>query len=209
MDSLDVSDSRSPGNSFLPVALALAGILLGSVALYFSVSKQAKPSDPNFSLEIDERIEELSLRIEALSAENQALKNGLARVVEQTQTALTQVGREIASIHQQHAASRESMGKLAQAVRPQNDTKKSADPILSSNGAALVKPANASPNGVAPLAPSKISGTYYTIQPGDTLTKVARRYAIPLQSLLDANPNINPKTLRIGQTILIPKIASA
>lgn len=44
----------------------------------------------------------------------------------------------------------------------------------------------------------------YTIQPGDTLYKIALRFQISLSSLLAANPGVDPNRLRIGQQIRIP-----
>ena len=46
--------------------------------------------------------------------------------------------------------------------------------------------------------------TYYTIKSGDTFYKLANRYNIPLQSLLDANPSVNPNNLQVGQVVKIP-----
>ncbi|ACV61146.1 Peptidoglycan-binding LysM [Desulfofarcimen acetoxidans DSM 771] len=47
----------------------------------------------------------------------------------------------------------------------------------------------------------------YTIKSGDTFYKLAMQYDIPLQDLLDANPNVNPNNLRVGQVINIPCVA--
>ena len=44
----------------------------------------------------------------------------------------------------------------------------------------------------------------YTIRPGDTLYNLARRFYTRINSILTANPGINPNTLRIGQRIIIP-----
>lgn len=49
----------------------------------------------------------------------------------------------------------------------------------------------------------------YTIQPGDTLFKIAMRFqdtvpGLTWQQILAANPGINPNNLRIGQVIRIP-----
>ena len=196
MDSLDTHDTKPVGSSFMPVALALAGILLGTISLYFGVNSKGRDL-PSMSSGLDERLENLELRLEAISAENQALKNGMSKVVEQTQTALTQIGREITHIHQQHAESRDAMGKLATVVRP---SEKKA-------GAAA---AAARPTSAAPVNQREaISGTPYVIQPGDTLSKLARRHGVPLQAILDANPGINPKVLKVGQTVIIPSSGSA
>ncbi|MGN7383195.1 MULTISPECIES: M14 family metallopeptidase [unclassified Paenibacillus] len=44
----------------------------------------------------------------------------------------------------------------------------------------------------------------YVIQAGDTFYYIARRFNIELNDLLAANPGINPRYLRIGQTIVLP-----
>ncbi len=47
-------------------------------------------------------------------------------------------------------------------------------------------------------------GTLYTIQPGDTLYALSRRFGVPLERLLGANPGIDPNNLMVGQVICIP-----
>lgn len=44
----------------------------------------------------------------------------------------------------------------------------------------------------------------YLIQPGDTLYKIAQTYHTDIDSILRANPGINPYNLRIGQHLCIP-----
>lgn len=49
----------------------------------------------------------------------------------------------------------------------------------------------------------------YTIRPGDTLSGIARRIGYSMQTLLNANPQIdNPDLIRAGDTITIPSVAS-
>ncbi len=45
----------------------------------------------------------------------------------------------------------------------------------------------------------------YVIQPGDTLWKISRRYKTTVDAILQANPNINPNNLQVGQKICIPR----
>ena len=48
-------------------------------------------------------------------------------------------------------------------------------------------------------------GTFaYTIQSGDTIWRLSQTYGISTQSILDANPGINPQNLQIGSTLCIP-----
>lgn len=44
----------------------------------------------------------------------------------------------------------------------------------------------------------------YIIQPGDTLYKIARTFHVTIDSILEANPSVNPLSLRIAQRICIP-----
>jgi g-D-glutamyl-meso-diaminopimelate peptidase len=45
----------------------------------------------------------------------------------------------------------------------------------------------------------------YIIRPGDTLFLIARRFNISLTALVQANPEVDPNQLMIGQTIYIPR----
>lgn len=44
----------------------------------------------------------------------------------------------------------------------------------------------------------------YTIQPGDTLFKLARRFGTTVDAILDLNPGLDPLNLQVGTTIKIP-----
>ncbi|NLS44879.1 MAG: DUF3794 domain-containing protein [Firmicutes bacterium] len=43
-----------------------------------------------------------------------------------------------------------------------------------------------------------------TIQPGDTLWALARKYNTTVEAIIQANPDINPENLQVGQVIQIP-----
>jgi LysM repeat protein len=53
-----------------------------------------------------------------------------------------------------------------------------------------------------------VGSTTYTIRSGDTLAAIARRFNIPVQTLLAVNPGIIPERLYIGQVICIPQPSS-
>ena len=44
----------------------------------------------------------------------------------------------------------------------------------------------------------------YVIQPGDTLYEISRTFNVTIASILEANPSVNPQSLRIAQRICIP-----
>lgn len=54
-------------------------------------------------------------------------------------------------------------------------------------------------------APACPGGQLYTVKPGDSLFFIAKHFNIPLQSLINANPQItDPNTIFPGQVICIP-----
>lgn len=59
-----------------------------------------------------------------------------------------------------------------------------------------------------PERPPCINGSLYTIMEGDTFFKLAQRYNVPLNSIIEANPNANPYDLKVGQEICIPNVPS-
>ncbi|MBN1205018.1 MAG: LysM peptidoglycan-binding domain-containing protein [Myxococcaceae bacterium] len=64
-------------------------------------------------------------------------------------------------------------------------------------------PAPVPPPAPAP-APSPGSQTTYTVQPGDTLSAIARRFGTSVQAIAQANGITNPDRISIGQRLTIP-----
>ncbi|PDH29511.1 MAG: hypothetical protein CNE95_04690 [Puniceicoccaceae bacterium MED-G30] len=58
--------------------------------------------------------------------------------------------------------------------------------------------------GGATVAASTAEGGSYLIEPGDTFARIAQQMGVSLQALLDANPGVDPRRLRIGQNIVVP-----
>lgn len=52
--------------------------------------------------------------------------------------------------------------------------------------------------------PAATSVELYSVQTGDTTARIARRFGIPIQALLEANPGLDPRRLKVGQQITIP-----
>jgi murein DD-endopeptidase MepM/ murein hydrolase activator NlpD len=55
---------------------------------------------------------------------------------------------------------------------------------------------------VEPAAPG--SNDLYVVQRGDNLSRIARRFGVPIQALIDANSLSNPDRINAGQTLTIP-----
>jgi LysM repeat protein len=57
---------------------------------------------------------------------------------------------------------------------------------------------------VKPKEGSLSSARYHVIQSEDTFFKVSKIYGVSLNALMNANKDLNPKALRVGQEIVIP-----
>ncbi|MEW6183029.1 MAG: glycosyl hydrolase family 18 protein [Bacillota bacterium] len=78
------------------------------------------------------------------------------------------------------------------------------DPNNLQVGQTIVIPAPSTPPP-PPEPPSPPSGgTTYMIQPGDTYSKIALSFNVSVESLIAANPGVDPNNLQVGQTIVIP-----
>ena len=59
-------------------------------------------------------------------------------------------------------------------------------------------------SGTASTTPIPGSGGEYTVQAGDTLFSIARRYGTTVEALQSANGIVNPSLIRVGQVLIIP-----
>jgi LysM repeat protein len=51
--------------------------------------------------------------------------------------------------------------------------------------------------------------TTHTVQPGDTLARLATRYGVTVEALVEANEIENPDLIRVGQVLTIPASTGA
>lgn len=60
------------------------------------------------------------------------------------------------------------------------------------------------PTSGAAAPPSTPASRTYTVQPGDTLAKIAVRFGVTVNDLVKANDLPDPNTIRVGQVLRIP-----
>ena len=89
-----------------------------------------------------------------------------------------------------------------EAVVPPMDTNNNFAVATTSNGVNAVDYSAPTP-AVIP-APVTAGTTEYTIAKGDQLGIVAKKHGVSLKALLDANPGIDPKKLKVGAKVQIP-----
>lgn len=87
-----------------------------------------------------------------------------------------------------------------------------AQPISSRGYPASVATTNAPASGATSLAAQNRSGAAdqvaqrsHKVQPGETPASIARRYNLSVDSLLSANPGVNPRRIQVGQILKLPR----
>jgi LysM repeat protein len=178
MDTLS-RDSNSSGS-----VLPLVGVIAGALGLILSVVALVKLSSikkevDSLNAEIPPKIATLEGDVRTAAAKSESDLKGLQAGV---QNALTQVGEQMGVIN----------GKIAKIEEAQ---KAKPAPAAGKAGAG----AAAAPTGVL-----NADGTY-TIATGDTISKVARKFAVKVDAIEAENPGLDPARLKVGQKIHIPK----
>jgi len=80
------------------------------------------------------------------------------------------------------------------------------DPKNLQIGQVVCIPAVKPPPPPPPPPPKPVCpGFFYTITAGDTLSELAKRFNTTVKAIIDANPEIDPRNLIIGQKICIPE----
>jgi LysM domain len=75
-----------------------------------------------------------------------------------------------------------------------------AIPTLPAGNAPTPTPAEAAPEGGEP----GVCGPKYTVASGDTFSSIAEKCGSTTQGMRDANPGVDPLTIRPGQVINVP-----
>lgn len=175
MDTLS-RDSNSSGS-----VLPLVGVIAGALGLILAVVALVKLS--SIKKEVDVLNQDLTAKISTLEGDvrNAATKNESDNKAlrEAVQNALNQVGEQIGAMRGQIAKVEEA--QKARAVAPAG-------------------------KGGAPAATGVLNadGTY-TIASGDTVAKIARKFAVKIDAIEAENPGLDPARLKVGQKIRIPK----
>ncbi|MBX7111891.1 MAG: N-acetylmuramidase domain-containing protein [Dehalococcoidia bacterium] len=60
------------------------------------------------------------------------------------------------------------------------------------------------PTVAEPPPPPPVADQTYTVQPGDILGRIAARFGVPLQAIIEANGIANPDSIQAGQVLRIP-----
>lgn len=229
------SGSRSGGASNLGVWIGGWAILISLACLYFAIDARNIARDAERRLERNaqmlqesraemeklktsireqvalgaERIEELSFAVEKIQSR-----------VETNQRQLEST-REVASrLIDNLAGQKEALTELATRIpaipRDVRTTRDDPRPEPATAGASPQGPGETASAGRDSPAttttppeeepePEPEPSPTYTVKSGDTLVDIARRKGFSVPELLDANPDIDPNVIRVGQKLNLPR----
>jgi LysM repeat protein len=162
----------------------MVAIAIGGIGLLIGVFGMVKAT--KLEKIVATQGEEL-LKIDTVRGEVQTLStkvdNDVKTLRDGVQSVLAQVGTEIGGMHAQITKLEEAAKKPAPVAGPGKGGK----------GGAAVATGTVDANG------------NYTVGPGDTISKIAKKFATKADSIEAENPGLNPAKLRVGQKIKIPK----
>jgi LysM repeat protein len=182
-------------SSVVLAALSLAAPLLaqtGSLAELGSLRQDV--------MLLNQRVGELTMAVERLDRENEALKTAARQnyaTVEQLNRAIADASRSLqASMNDQRreilaqvAGQLEKLGKQTNAALDSMAKNQATRPVVQTTfGDDFPK-----------------EGVNYTVQAGDTLAEIARNNNAKLQDIINANKIADPTKIRVGQTLFIPQ----
>lgn len=188
----------------LGLGAGIAGIVIANNATreLASLSDQlANQPDPVEALQA--RLKDLDDRLVNVGAEVVRSNNAMRG---QTET-LSRLQRVVAENANETRANREQINKntATLAALAESGVRAAPRPAPQAPTTETAATRSSSPDAGASSSPAT-SGDARThvIQSGDTFARLASRYGVSLNAIVEANPGVNPNRLQIGQEIVIP-----
>ena len=167
--------SRDSGNS--NNMMPVIGVVVGAAALIFAVVDLVKISKTEKIVAAhSEEIPKIATLENEVRAAGAKSETDMKNLRDGVQNALNQVGTEI-------GAMRAQVTKMEEAQK-----------------ARATAPGKA---GAAPTGVRNSDGTY-SIAPGDTPSKIAKKFGLRVDAIMAENPGLEPSHLRVGQKIRLP-----
>ena len=176
----------------------LVGLILGIVAFQKSAQMDAVSEIKDANATISESVAGLQTEMDGVSKKYVTLSQ-LKEFANSTQDGFNQITDTISKTRTDVRANTIKVAELETKVQSGGVVRRPASSSSSSSSSSSTDAGDATASAVP------AGGTEYTIQSGDTLGKVAAQYGVSLDNLLGANPGVQPRYLKVGQTIIIPE----
>jgi tetratricopeptide (TPR) repeat protein len=124
----------------------------------------------------------------------------------------TEIQRQLEQLAEENRQLRDQLDRLRAASARDAPTNRmlvqpgTAASSPAANPGNATRPSAGSSNPARPLPAERaaVSKRTHRVQAGETPMAIARRYNVKLDALLTANPGLDPKRMRIGQSLVIP-----
>lgn len=225
----DYSDSSSFNTGFyIPIMIALIGAVLGIVGIVLAMQAQkaadaandALKSNERLAAEVKEELHEMDQRVVSLTARLQQVsqQNPSTQIIEQIRPAFNNLEQRLQGTEQGQRTIVEQIAKLGPVIeeldRRTTELAKGRGGIPAASSATGTASAAASSAGTQAVASNESVEAsaeggearpgIYRVKPGDNFSGIARRFKIPLNTLINANLGVDYNRLQIGQEIVIP-----
>jgi LysM repeat protein len=196
-------DANQTPNNMIPVALAVFGIVLGGAGLYFGLTANQRINS------IDESVEAGS----SSSARAEKKIFGFDTQMAELAAQVAEQNKTVSRLRVYSSQGEQAVKKLASELKLNREQIVKTAESLNEFAAAGFRPASPAPAAEATstvsaeqsvVAVSPADATMYTIVAGDTFGRIATKIGVSVQAILDANPDVDPRRLSIGQAINIP-----
>ena len=177
----------------------LVGLILGIVAFQKSSQMDAVVEIKDANATISESVAGLQTEMDGISKKYVTLSQ-LKEFANSTQDGFNQITETISKTRTDVRANTIKVAELDTKVQSGGVVRRSAPAPTSSSTSSTSTESSDTTSSSVPAG-----GVEYTIQSGDTLGKVAAQYGVSLDKLLSANPGVQPRYLKVGQTIVIPE----
>ena len=181
MDTLSRDSSNS--GSILPIVGVIAGGLALILAIVVLVKLSALKKTVDAQADQIAKIDSIESEVHSASAAAAKASGDISSLRSGIQDPFDKIGAAIGEIKARITTVEEA--QKARAAAPAGKAGK--------NGAPAVVTGTVDANG------------NYTVAPGDTLSKIAKKFATRVDALEAENPGLDPKKVKIGQKIKIPK----
>lgn len=220
-----MADETDPQSTFVSIAVGLAGILLGAMALFLNFSGSDRMELTKTAvLEMDNRVETLENEIKALAdavaamdktSENKS--SSVRALARDTRSVLERAGAEIRQNRESLDSLDTRIDELTGQVATLRERMASGQriqfpvPVATEFESAAQDPAPApeptnSAMDNATEAGSSQNPQFHTVRSGESFWVIARRYGIDVQEIQLANPGVDPDRLSVGTRLRIPSL---
>ncbi len=206
---MDTLEKYFPILALIALVVGLAGLIFGIVAFKKTSQLDALSEVKEANSRNNQNVIGLQEQVLSLEKRYTGLAN-LQNMVDQTRRGMQTLSGQLSEVRTQVSSDAVKIADLAAKLDMEDQVAQgpSSSPVTFASPAPTSSPAPAESQNLEPglLTPAEDGSgrMQYTIRSGDTPSKVARKLGINLDSLLRANPGIEPRYLRIGQKLNIP-----